>query len=44
MSTRTTGRHAATSRRYNAFEAVNAMFDRAADRLNMPDWLRELIT
>jgi glutamate dehydrogenase (NAD(P)+) len=43
MSTRTTGRHLSTSRRYNAFEAVNAMFDRAADRLNMPDWLREIL-
>jgi glutamate dehydrogenase (NAD(P)+) len=43
MSSRITGRFQATSRRYNAFDAVNAMFDRAADKLNMPEWLREIL-
>jgi glutamate dehydrogenase (NAD(P)+) len=43
MSTRVTGRYKSVSSRYNAFEAVNSLFDKAADRLNMNEWLREIL-
>ncbi|MBX3459905.1 MAG: glutamate dehydrogenase [Planctomycetes bacterium] len=43
MSTRVTGRYKAAAGRYNAFEAVNALFDKAADRLQMSVELREVL-
>jgi glutamate dehydrogenase (NAD(P)+) len=43
MSTRLTGRYKSVATRYNAYDAVNALFDRAADRLNMEEWLREIL-
>ncbi|MEE9312564.1 MAG: Glu/Leu/Phe/Val dehydrogenase dimerization domain-containing protein [Planctomycetota bacterium] len=43
MSSRTTGRHASTAHHYNAYEAVNELFDIAADRLNMTNELRAIL-
>ena len=38
-----TGRFTSTGPRHNAYEAVNAMFDNAADRLNMDSQLRSIL-
>ena len=43
MTTRITGRYQSVSQRYNAYEAVNALFDKAADRLDMPVELRQIL-
>jgi glutamate dehydrogenase (NAD(P)+) len=43
MPTRITGRHKSVIGRYNAYDAVNALFDRSADRLDMPEWLRGVL-
>lgn len=38
-----TGRFTSTGPRHNAYEAVNALFDNAADRLNMDPQLRSIL-
>ena len=43
MTTRITGRYKSVSQRYNAYEAVNGLFDKAADRLDMPGELRQIL-
>lgn len=43
MTTRTTGRYKSSTHRYNAYEAVNELFDKAADRLNMAEELRQIL-
>lgn len=43
MTTRITGRYKSASQRYNAYEAVNGLFDKAADRLDMPIELRQIL-
>jgi glutamate dehydrogenase (NAD(P)+) len=42
MANQITGRYK-TAGRYNAFEAVNSLFDKAADRLGMDQSLREIL-
>ena len=43
MTRFSTGRFSSTGGRHNAYEAVNAMFDNAADRLNMDPQLRGIL-
>ena len=43
MTRFSTGRFTSTGGRHNAYEAVNAMFDNAADRLNMDPQLRGIL-